>query len=201
MEYKIGDKVKIVKANSKRVIYKNTIKKNLNKIFEVVEVESIKPCKMPIRVKSENNAYLWLYEDEFELVNENNTDTVVKIEKIYNEIKKLQNKRRVNMEYKVGDQVKIININKRRPTGKSKMIKDFNNVFEIVEIDKNSLLPIRVKMSDNFLMWLYEDEFEIVKKGKPLKDILKQVLEIEEKIKKLEKEKEELLNVRFMEVE
>lgn len=68
MKYKIGDKVRIVKPNIERLdLNKEMLECQIGEIFEVIDIDEYDD-EMPIVVTLDDER-LWLYEDEFELVN------------------------------------------------------------------------------------------------------------------------------------
>jgi hypothetical protein len=108
------------------------------------------------------------------------------------------------MKYKIGDKVRLTKISKKRYLDPHIRVieNNLNCVFEIIKIDdmEHTLMPIRVKITNDFYMWLYKDEFEIIENKETLENILERIEKINKEIKKLEMEKEKLLNTKFVEV-
>ena len=70
MKYKVGDKVRVVKINKDRGYYKDIMERFLGKVAIVSNTEKEDYLgDMPVKVEYENEK-LWLFKDEFEIVEE-----------------------------------------------------------------------------------------------------------------------------------
>lgn len=197
MEYKIGQGIEIIGVDNKRIRYKKQIFDFIGKRFKIVEVETDKNDAMPIAVNL-NGEKRWLYDTEFKIVKDEE------------EMKYYKTNKRVSK----GSKIKIVKLEEERDIVRSQFSHiveaNIGNVFTVHQKDySDNTMPIAV-IINNEKVWLYDTEFRHIapKEGdikcnpKRFKDDLKKarekdqmkIIELENKIRKLQKQKMNIEN-------